>query len=649
MNSEAIDALIGRHPDLKTARVQLEAMQPGAYCLHRSWGFGRINSYDEVQEKLVIDFEQGPKRTMDPIFCISKLELLSYDHILARQRTESEHIQGLITKRPVELIIEILRVAPNQCHRALELERILKLLLGEALFKKWWARTKRQLVKDPHISTPDKKLGTYVLRKAPVTPEEEILETFRGITTAKEKIQLAAQLLQLAESVEAIEKDLPYIFDTLTHCIQKTSNLTEAERLYGIWVRNDLGRHLHKDVERIDPTSASLIKKNERNLSELATQLPKTHQSRFLDLLIRVYPDDKKTVILQQLSESSGRYINECIYCLTALGYYEEIAASLKKWLYDQTLSPALLLWIIKNRRSKKFERLIRDLMNPRLLNALFTAIDNATLQHESVRKTPLGEYLLDAPQLVNDLLADADTETASDLAQTLLLNQGFGNLEKKSLLARFIKKFPSIKNLLSGQASHLKQAVFFVSQTSFDRRKKQYEELVKVKIPENQQAILRAREQGDLRENAEYKMAKEEEQTLLAVKSALEQEFARVRITDFRDASKTTVGIGSIVKVIQPATQKTHIFSILGAWDSDPARNIIAYITPLGKRLSGKKVGDTVTTTLDGDEAEWHIEAIYRLHDLLEELRTNDPENATKFAAPATINPQDILLVQQL
>ena len=61
MNKEAIDALIEKNPKLVSARAKLEAMAPGNYCLHRSWGFGKIVDYDPVAAKIIIDFEEGKK------------------------------------------------------------------------------------------------------------------------------------------------------------------------------------------------------------------------------------------------------------------------------------------------------------------------------------------------------------------------------------------------------------------------------------------------------------------------------------------------------------------------------------------------------------------------------------------------------------
>ena len=76
---------------------------------------------------------------------------------------------------------------------------------------------------------------------------------------------------------------------------------------------------------------------------------------------------------------------------------------------------------------------------------------------------------------------------------KSLISNQGFEELTKKSLLARFIRQFPTIQELVTGDVSEVKDDLI-VSQKSFDTRQVEYKELVEVKIPENKEAIATAR-----------------------------------------------------------------------------------------------------------------------------------------------------------
>ena len=614
MDHENVESLIEKHPKLSEAKPKLEAMKPGVYCVHRSWGLGLIKDYDSGRNKLIIDFEDGrPGHAMDPVFCIDKLDLLPEKHVLVRQRTEPQTIAEMVKKAPVDLIVELLAHTDQQQLSTIDIEHTLLLLLGDKLYKKWWSKTKKLLVKDPRIAIPDKKTAPYILREEPIKPEYEILEEFQNARTPKNKILLAEKLYKLADSVEEINQDLPLIFESLTDCIQNTRRLSEADRLHGIWVRNDLARHLHEDVDSIEPTSSSLIRANEMQLHILATELPGSYQKRFLNLLVRVYPNKRESLLLDQLRNSTGRYSNECVNFLIDCGLSKNVAQSLKRWLNEQNLKSPMLYWIVKNRNSRKYEALVKDLITPLLLGAILAAIDNEALHNESTRRIPLVDLVCDDSELIHDLLTEATPETAQDLAQALLLNQGFSDLEKKSVLARFIKIFPAIQKLLSSKEASRETTELIVSQSSLDLRKGEYEELVSIKIPENKKAIAIAREHGDLRENAEYKMAKEEQQTLMARKDLMEREFVQARITDFSEASTETVGIGSIVTLIRTSSGETQTYTILGAWDSDPDNNILSYKTLLAQRLLGKKTGDAVKTPLDDTEAEWSIEMIER------------------------------------
>ena len=285
------------------------------------------------------------------------------------------------------------------------------------------------------------------------------------------------------------------------------------------------------------------------------------------------------------------------------------------RWQTEQNLRAPVLLWIVKNRNSRKYSGLLNILISPRLLNAIFFAIDYEALQTAGTRRIPLGEELSDDPDLIPDLLATADPETARDLANNLMLNQGFEELTKKSLLARFIKQFPAVQSLVAGESEQVSERLL-VSKESHNFRVKEYEELVRKKIPENSRAIATAREHGDLRENAEFKMAKQDQSLLLSRKAQLEVELAQSQVTDFSDASEDQVGVGTIVTLNDKTAGEEIVYTILGAWDGDPENLIISYKTPLGTNLLSKHVGDEVSVQIDDQDNTFVVKAIRRYVD---------------------------------
>jgi transcription elongation factor GreA len=221
---------------------------------------------------------------------------------------------------------------------------------------------------------------------------------------------------------------------------------------------------------------------------------------------------------------------------------------------------------------------------------------------------------------LLPDILSKGTAENAHDLAQALILNPGFEDLSKRSLLARFIKRFPGIQDLLDGgeSSSSSGNAVItddslIVSQPSYDKKLADLDDLAKTKIPENSLAIEAAREHGDLRENAEYHMAKDEQKVLLGRQAELQEEIMRAKPTDFSDAPVDSVGIGSIVELVDQVTNEVHSYTVLGAWDSDPDNNILSYLTPLGQMLLGKKIQEVVETDVAGNVQSWKIQGLTR------------------------------------
>jgi transcription elongation GreA/GreB family factor len=597
-------------------------MNEGVSCIHKSWGLGKVTGFDTNRGMLLIDFEDDERKShaMDPVFCLGKIEFLEVDHIISRHRLNPEEIDAMAKKEPVNLIIEILIKFEDGCAASRDIERILGLLFGPAKAKKWWTATKKLLVKDARVAVPNKKTEPYVLRDEPVKPEQEILQDFFDEKRSKVKIALAEKLFDLASEKEDLQADLPQVLEELTNTILEARNLSEADRLYGIWVRNNLARDVEEDVEKLEPTSASILHECEADLPRLANLLPTKFHSRFLDLVTRVYADNWKEVVLNLLQNTSVKFSGECAHFLIDRDETKLLIKSLSNWLNEQTLKAPVLLWILKFRELVKFKDLLKDLINPKLLTAVFSAIDYESLQNATTRRIPLAEILSDDRKLLPDILDKGSAENAQDLAQALLLNPGFEDLSKRSLLARFIKKFPAIQDLLDGGAnsnSSNSQTVtddsLIVSQPSYDRKLVDLDELTKTKIPENSLAIEKAREHGDLRENAEYHMAKDEQKILLARQSELQTDLMRAKPTDFSDAPADSIGIGTVVELVDQSNSEAQTYTVLGAWDSDPDNNVLSYLTPLGQMLLGKKIDDVVETDVAGNVQTWKVKGLSR------------------------------------
>ncbi len=220
-----------------------------------------------------------------------------------------------------------------------------------------------------------------VLRDEPKKPEQEILEEFHEAQTSKEKILLAEKLFELAADKQDLKKDMPEVLASLTQAIIEAKRLTLADRLYGVWIRNNLARDEEENVDQLEPTAASVLEEVE-DLAELADELPVKFQSRFLDLLERVYPEDWKEKIIAIFRRSNGKITAECAHFLIDRELSKILIDSLNSWLNEQQIKAPVLLWMIKNRNGRKFKDLITPLITPRLLTPIFSAIDHEALHN---------------------------------------------------------------------------------------------------------------------------------------------------------------------------------------------------------------------------------------------------------------------------
>lgn len=127
--------------------------------------------------------------------------------------------------------------------------------------------------------------------------------------------------------------------------------------------------------------------------------------------------------------------------------------------------------------------------------------------------------------------------------------------------------------------------------------------------LPEGIERVAKAREFGDLSENAEYHSAREDLAALEGRIEELKDIITRVNVVDIKRSGEEEVGIGSLVMVTINGSQ--HEFSIVGEWEADPAAKKISHESPLGKALIGKKAGDSVEVEAPAGKVSYYIKSV--------------------------------------
>ncbi len=128
---------------------------------------------------------------------------------------------------------------------------------------------------------------------------------------------------------------------------------------------------------------------------------------------------------------------------------------------------------------------------------------------------------------------------------------------------------------------------------------------------------ILRAREHGDLSENAEFKAAKERQRFLEGRKAQLQQRLAALSLVNLDKIPTDRVAYGSRVVLYEYAQEKEVEYRLVTPEESDVNAGLISVTSPIGKSLMGKMVGDSVEIITPKGRKEYEVRSFTTIHDL--------------------------------
>jgi transcription elongation factor GreA len=135
----------------------------------------------------------------------------------------------------------------------------------------------------------------------------------------------------------------------------------------------------------------------------------------------------------------------------------------------------------------------------------------------------------------------------------------------------------------------------------------------LKLELPKE---IKRARELGDLRENAEYQAAKERQRLVESRISMLQKRVAEIALINVDRIPKDRAGFGSTLHVIESSTGEKLVFQLVMPEDADAAKGMISTTSPIGRAFLNKEEGDTVKVATPGGAREFEIVKLFTIHD---------------------------------
>src|ERR1035437_461534 len=170
------------------------------FCMHRSWGFGRIKTVDTVFARFMIDFENKAGHTMDLSFAAESLKPIAKDHILARKASDLDALRQMAATQHLELV----KVVLNSYGGKATVDQIQHALVPDVIasdWKKWWDAARRELKKDGHFQVPLKKTEPIIYQTEEVSLQDRLMGEFRAAKGLKARFAVASELLRNAHDL----------------------------------------------------------------------------------------------------------------------------------------------------------------------------------------------------------------------------------------------------------------------------------------------------------------------------------------------------------------------------------------------------------------------------------------------------------------
>jgi transcription elongation GreA/GreB family factor len=550
----------------KVTRLQSQlAFDVGDVVVMQGQGVGRVVEVSLPLESLKIDFEKRSGVTVGLRAAAKLLRPLPPGHLLRRKLDDPEGLERLRDDDPPGLLRALLETS-DRAMTAGEIRESLSGIVQESKWTAWWAAAR----KHPQVVASSGGRQTYRWE----TSEQGALDAVRRAFAHADPRAKAELLRRNAERDPAFARELA---GDLASIAGESAHSAPGLALELWFTLERLGLL----PAPLDDLPDQLLGAGGHPRKLLANVEDRLLRERALGML-RERREDWVAIYRDQLArEEDPRVLDLIVRGLTdsdpALG--ERLADDL---LAQPRRAPGAFVWLAE-RAAERSD--LRERAPVRLLQQLLAALSDPDFARFRSRLRPLADSGGTVPRLLA-LLGEAEAPAAAEAVRRA---SGLEAYQRDALTAALELRFPALRAADGGAARPL-----YASAEAIAAKRAELKRLSDVEIPANRKAIAEARAHGDLRENFEYKAARERHEYLNARVAALHGDLARVRVIDFAALDPAEVRIGARVRLEGPGGEARG-FTILGPWESRPEEGVLSYESELGQRLLGLKPGDAV------------------------------------------------------
>lgn len=588
--------------------VEMQRLAPGQVWQHTDWGEGEIVELEPAERRVVLRFPAHPRKEMTVDGVKNYLKFIEPDRFLAQKTREPETLAKLAESDPAELVKRALADAPDRSMKQGELKTLLLAGIVEANdWSSWWGRAREALKLDPFVDF-DASGGAHAairLRERPRTFSEEIEERFfdpdadTGI-----RAEIIRQLMKRpGEAVVA-----PDLIQRMAARIREAWALSEedavARRLQLAYMLSDLAAAMPSMNIETYPTEPLIAA-----VADYARLFELNNVDYGIRALTALVARDGEAGIRQAaqiLPQAPVRLAQAIWQALDEEHHLEDAVRAIEDLLENPLDNPDTYAWAVRAMLDGSWGHLEdyfpAQSIVPEILDRMeewlaISTSDKATAAEKAAAKSLLSRMrtLLGANHgaAFGAAVESMTREAAMRLRHKIELNEALPS-PLRAQADRTIRL--TRRDLEEDVAGEPAEEAHECTEAAYAAKATELREIATVKIPKNSKVIEEARMEGDLRENAGYQYAKEEQKMLVQTQATLTDLLSRARIFHAGDVDTSRIGFGTRIRLHNANTGAEETYTILGRWEADAEHQILSKQAPMAAQLLGHGVGEQIT-----------------------------------------------------
>jgi len=578
----------------------------GNFVYHNSWGVGIIKDILEKEQEFIIDFEKKRQHRMAQKMAVEALMPLQKDDIrVLIATTKQEELKKKIKDDIEGTLKTIMKSFGNRIDFKTIRAVLTPSVLTAAEWSSWSSNARKILKKSPEFAFDPEKPDTYLLRSQPISYEEKAFSKFRGEKDFYKRVEIFYEILEedlvSSDYFSEIYNYYVNIFKSNKVNDEVVSSFLLLQLLnqrYSYFALPNVKsfKEIFEELENPEETFSNikdveLKKMFLKNIRNEISNWPSVYSSIFLrspnknlidELLINQNKNEVKK-LFKTIIERFREYKDAMLWLAKFLEENNQYAS------YEITQ-----------------EKVIINLLN--ILELSGRDINNNKDINNAKRYKKIILNFLFKENVLEQFIQEIDQDKAERLLSLIRDNHEIPATDAQNIKDLIYRKFSLILNKEEGGAITTSKKGLLTTRLMFNQKSKELTHLVEVEIPKNSKEIGDAMALGDLKENAEYHAAKERQGILNATVSQLSRELEIATVIDPSEVETSKIGFGTKITLLNLINNQQEVFTILGPWESQPEKNIISYLSPIGERLLGRSEGETLKFTINDRQFQFQV-----------------------------------------